>query len=210
MAKNKTKSQERLTNFNSWYSQDKDGYKKFAESKRLQTRFTQEALTEIFDKAREYIVEQKADNKPLTVSGFLIACECNRTDFKRMKHREYDWRLYQMMDYRGISGNDLQPVFDDVFRCHINYWIDADGAMYVMETYGDILERIYLMIQEQLEVAAYDIHGNPTGVVFLLKVIFGWTGNQTEPMPQQNGIHIATKEEAKEACRRLFEEDQIR
>lgn len=196
------KNSETFKMYNTWYSQDREQYRRFAESKRNQTVFKQERLTEVYDRGRAYIIEQQEKGEPLTVSGLQLACRCNRTDFKRMRHHEYDWRRYQFMDYKGIQEEDLQLVRDDLFNRDVEYWTDEDGVIYVMNTYSEVIEWFYLQIQKQLEIACYQ-NRNPAGSIFLLKSQFGWDDKQQTRVEKTAPVHVATAEEAKNALKRL-------
>lgn len=200
-----SENNQNLIRFNTWYSQDKETYRKWAESKRKQTNFTQERLTEIFDKGVAYIKRQRQNNEPLTISGLQFATNCNRTDFHRMRNREYDWRLFQFIDYKGIDlDKEIITEHNDTLNMDIDYYIDEDGVAYVMEMYGDIAERFYLQIEVQLEERLYTKQ-RPAGAIFLLKSCFGWTDTpDTNTAIVNKSIHIATREEANKSLQELL------
>ena len=193
-----TPENENIRKWNTWYSQDKKQYQKFAKAKREGNRFRQETLTEIYEKGRAYIIEQREKGIPLTTSGLQLACNCNRMDFSRMRSGEYDWRRYQFMDYAGIDEADLLVEFDEALRFHVEYAPDEHGEIYDVNTYSDIINRFYLEIQAELEIACYTNH-NPRGAIFLLKSIFGWTDTVTAQVsiPANAEIHIASLTEAR-------------
>ena len=198
-------NKERLRTFNTWYSEDRDKYRQFAEAARIRGRFTQEMVSDLYDRGRAYIIECREADKPLTVAGLQIACDCNKMAFSRMKRGEFDWRLFQFMEYKGIREDDIECFRDDELQYSVNYWTDEDGVMYIMEMYSSIIERFYLDIQNQIETACYDNKGNPSGLIFALKSAFGW---HDKPEDQKTGVavgHIATREEAAAAIKRITE-----
>lgn len=198
-----TPENENLKLWNTWYSEDKAQYRKFAESKRENNRFKQESLTEIYRKGREYLISCCDAGEPITITGLQIACDCDKMSFSRMRRGEYDWRLYQFLDYCGLSESDIITEHDDFLNCDIAYVPDANGELWVANTYSEIIERFYLEIQKELEILCYTSN-NPKGAIFLLKSLFGWDDRQ-----QQTGqtitaqVHVATMEEAKKAIERL-------
>lgn len=197
-----TENSERFKRFNTWYSRDRETYRKFAESKRRQTRFTQESLTAIYYAGRDYIIEQQEKGEPLTISGLQIACGCNRTDFRRMKSGEYDWRRFQFQEYAGIDESELQTIHDDHLGFDVTFWFDQDGERFVMNLFSEVMEWFYLTIQEQLEAVCYT-NNKPLGAIFLLKTCFGWSDKPKEYRADKSPVSVATKEEAEEALKRL-------
>lgn len=200
-----TPENDNIRKWNTWYSQDKKQYQKFARAKREGNRFKQEALTEIYEKGRAYIAERKESGEPITISGLQLACGCNRMDFSRMRSGEYDWRRYQFLDYAGVDEADILTEFDEVLRLDVEYAPDENGEVYVMNHYSDIIERFYLEVQAQLELACYQSQ-NPRGAIFLLKSVFGWDDHaqaQVSVVPVEP-IHIATREEAEQARKELL------
>lgn len=205
-----TPENENIKKWNTWYSEDKKQYQQFARSRRERNRFKQEALTEIYQRGREYIMEHRVSGDPITTSGLQLACGCNRMDFSRMRSGEYDWRRYQFMEYNGIDESDILVEFDEVLSLDIEYAPDKDGELMVVNLYSEILNRFYLEIQNQLETACYTSY-NPRGAIFLLKSIFGWADNQQDAgkglaqvIVTPAEIHIATRDEAEQAMKDLL------
>lgn len=191
-----------LKKWNNWYSEDKAGYQKYAESKRKHNRFNQERLTEIYGRMRDYVTKKQTAGEPLTIGGLQLSAGCNKMDFSRMRSGSYDWRTYQFQHYKGIAEADITSVHDDLINLDILYWTDEDGAMYILNPYSIITERFYMLIQEQLEALCYTSN-NPRGAIFLLKSAFGWSDNQPEVQIITGGIHVASKEEAQEALKTM-------
>lgn len=118
-----------------------------------------------------------------------------------MRNREYDWRKYQFMHYNGITEADVTINHDDLLNLDILYWMDEDGALWILNTFSEIIESFYLLIQEQLEMLCYT-SGNPRGAIFLLKSVFGWTEDRPQEHQTFTGnIHVASKKEAEQALK---------
>ena len=203
----KTEGQKRLAEWNTYYSQDRGRYRQFAEAKRMQTSFRQERLTEILDLGKAYIMETQQAGNPLTVSGLQLACRCNKQDFYRMKRGEYDWRVFQFMEYNGIEEEDLQIVRDNDLHFDVAYWTDPDGVMYCMNMFSEVIDRFYLILQEEIETKCYMNKGNPSGLIFCLKSVFGWSDKPTSRPADVQPVHVATKEEAQAAINELYGEN---
>ena len=207
MAKCKpTQNNENMKRFSTWYSQDKETYQKWAQAKRLQTKFTQEHLTQIYDYARDYVLECREKGKALTISGLQLATHCNKMDYSRMRSGEYDWRMLQFAEYKGIDlEHDITPIYDDLLCMTVDYWISPDGEMFIMSFYSDIIDRFYLLIQEQTEELLYK-SPNPRGPIFILKAVFGFNDRpQDQPKEVIAPLHIATREEAERARKELMQ-----
>lgn len=199
-----TENNENMKRYTTWYSKDKEQYKKWAESKRTQTKFTQEFLSEIFYKGKTYIQEHKQTGEPLTVSGLQLALGCNKTDICRMKAGNYDWRLFQFMEYEGITDSDLITEYDEFLNMYVDYYIDADGVAYIMLMYSDVIERFYLELEAELEERLY-MSNKPNGIIFTLKACFGWKDKpDKENVIVRNTVHVATKEEADRSLKELL------
>lgn len=208
MAKGKlTENNENLKRFNTWYSEDKGTYQKWAQAKRQQTKFTQEHLTQIYDYGRDLVIKAREAGEPITISGLQLATRCNKMDFSRMRNGEYDWRLFQFAEYEGIDlEHDIVTQYDDILCMDIEYWISPDGEMLVMSTYSEIIDRFYLLIEEQLSNMLFTVN-NPKGPIFILKNAFGWSDRPQEQPKQEivAPLHLATLEEAEQACKALLE-----
>ena len=200
-----TENNENMKRYNTWYSQDITKYKEWAQAKRLQTKFTQEHLTQIHGWACDYVNECRANGTALTISGLQLATHCNKMDYSRMKNGEYDWRMLQFAEYKGIDlENDITPIYDELLCMTVDYWINPDGEMLIMSYYSDIIERFYLLIQEQTEEMLVT-SPNPRGPIFILKSAFGWSDRpQEQPIQAVAPLHIATLEEAERARKELL------
>lgn len=189
--RNTTKIQE----YNSRYKNELDGYKQFAESRRKNRTFTQEQLTVYYDRANEYIRDRDDEDKPYTISGVILALGIDDMSFKRMKDGDYDYRLYEYMDLNNIT--------DDMVRLDGNNvpYVEIDGKRVILIPYSEVIEKIYLMLQEQIETRLYE--KGRVGDIFALKSKYGWSDSGEKPQTVNQTLVIATEEQAREAIRLL-------
>lgn len=204
----KSRRSDKITQFNTWYSQDIESYKRFAENRSSATRYNQEYLTELTYRIKDYLTEQETSNQPFTVTGLYMCLTMQKKDYYKAKKGEFDWKLYQFADYHGIGIEELDDLeeLEDEHLGILHIWTDEDGQVFIMETYSTIINKALLRIQAQLEESLYTSR-NPVGCIFLLKSRFGWSDKpdqaKTNTVTRVN--HIATRDEAEQALKRLKE-----
>ena len=201
MAKPRKPNTKRISQFNTWYSQDIEEYKRFAEGRSQSHRFTQEYLTELTEKIVTYIREKEYEDKPLTIAGFYLALGIQKKDYFRMKNGEFDYRLYQYMEYHKIEPAEIRSDWQEPLG-YIDYWIDADGQIWVMNTYSEIIEKALLVMQEQVETRLLTAKSNAavSANIFIMKAKFGWSDkpdNTVNNYYQFSADTLPTYEEAK-------------
>jgi len=213
MARPRNPNTTKISQFNTWYSQDIEEYKRFAEGRSQSHRFTQEYLTELTEKIIVYIEEQKDADKPITIAGFYLALGIQKKDYFRMKNGEFDYRLFQFMEYKGISPEDIQRDWQEPLG-YIEYWIDADGQLWVMNTYSEIIEKALLLMQMQTEERLLTAKNNSqvSAAIFLLKAKFGWSDKPDVNIYntlQYSTTQLPTYEEAKRSLLELTGDEAV-
>lgn len=204
----KSKRSDRITQFNTWYSQDIEAYKRFAENRSKATRYNQEYLTDLTFRIKDYLTQQETSKQPFTVTGLYMCLEMQKKDYYKAKKGEFDWKLYQFADFHGITFEDLDnlEVIEDDQLGDLHIWTDENGQVYIMETYSTIIERALLLIQSQIEANLYTSR-NPVGCIFLLKSRFGWSDKPDQAQGVLKIPHIATRAEAEEALKSIEKPD---
>lgn len=149
-------------------------------------KYTQDDVYRVMRDLSEYAEEQKKNNKPLTVAGFIMAS----------KLPERTW--YEAKDGR-LDDITAIYAFD-----HDEY-VDPDtGETLPLVTMSHVCKNAYLLIQAQLEGNCYTNRGNPAGSIFGLKAQFGWSDDNAPQHVVQNLV-IADPEQAKKAMQMLAE-----
>lgn len=203
----KSRKADKITRFNTWYSQDIKSYKKFAENRSRATRYTQEYLTELTYRIKDYLSQRDAAKQPFTVTGLFMSLEMQKKDYYKARNGEFDWKLYQFADFKGLSCEDLENLeqIEDEQLGLLRIWTDEDGQVFIMETYSTIIEKALLVLQDRLEQRLYTNTKNPVGIIFILKSRFGWCDKPEQRVSKTIISHIASKEEAKKALQDLQE-----
>ena len=206
MAKPRKPNTAKISQFNTWYRQDIEEYKRFAEGRSRSHRFSQEYLTELTEKIVVFIREREQNEEPLTIAGFYMALDILKKDYFRMKNGEFDYRLYQFMDYHDIQPEDILSEWQEPLGM-IDYWIDEDGQLWVMNTYSEIIEKALLVMQEQVETRLLTAKSNAavSANIFLMKAKFGWSDKPetVNNLYQFNNVQLPTYEEAKRSLSAL-------
>lgn len=176
---------------NAAYKQEIDTYKRMAENRRATRRYRQEDLALYLGRVVEYIESKKDSGKPLTISGVTLAMKVNSEAFKGMRNGEYDYLLDEFITLNGVSEEEWE-------------WIDGypywNGV--AMFSYSEMLDMVYLMIQDQRETACSSLRGNPAGNIFLLKAQQGFREDEA-PQTVNQTLVIADVDKAKEAMKLL-------
>lgn len=176
---------------NDEYSKELTAYKRMAEAKRNLRVIKQEDAQTYLDRVIEYIDEKQSGGKPLTVSGVNLAMKVSSMAFRHMREGDYDYLAEEYIALNGLSEEDIE------------YY---DGVPYhngvLLMPYSDIIDRVYLMIQEQRETACSSLRGNPAGNIFLLKAQQGFREDST-PQTVNQTLVIADVDKAKEAMKLL-------
>ena len=198
MEKPRKANTDKITMFNTWYSKDIKEYKRFAKNKSNAFRYSQEYLTELTTNIVSYLKGTKESGKPLTIAGFYRSMNIQKKDYYKMKNGDFDWKLYQFMDFNNIQETDIQ-VFEDGTLGFVEYWLDADGQFFVMNTYSEIIEKALLVLEMQAEERLLSAKSNSSisAAIFILKAKFGWSDKpDTNVLISNSTMNVANKQEA--------------
>ncbi|MEI3503419.1 MAG: hypothetical protein V8Q42_07120 [Anaerovoracaceae bacterium] len=108
---NRVKGQPRqgktLTEASKAYSDHITHYKKLAEERRKASPYRQEEAIHIYSRLQQYIVEKNAEDKPITVSGLILAARCSSDTWRRMQSGDYDYRLFEYIDMYNVDMDSI-------------------------------------------------------------------------------------------------------
>lgn len=144
-----------------------------------------ESIQPLIDRLQEYTEKTIADGKPLTVAGYILAAGVPASKFYDMKNGTYDHIIEEFK-----ICNDLAPDTEQ--------YITPDGEVIPLVPFSDIIEKCYLLIQEQRETACSSLRGNPAGNIFLLKAQQGFREEES-PSTVNQTLVIADSEQARHA-----------
>ena len=107
-----------------------------------------------------------------------------------------------------IPEEEIQECEDETLG-HVEYWIDADGQFYIMNTYSEIIEKALLVLEIQAEerLLTAKANGAVSAAIFILKSKFGWRDKPDNNVLVCNNIHVATRKEAENCVRYLTLEE---
>ena len=194
---NRTKSgrnPQNAININKQFGEEVAAYKEAAEKIRRAKKYKQEDLATIYKRIMDYIADKREQDKPITVSGMILASGISRATWYEMLAGDYDYRLYQYIDTHNID--EMQKLDVDGMEAVIN----SDGEVVLLICYSEILQKAMLMLEEQTEERLYK--SGRVGDIFSLKAIHGWREEQS-PQTVNQTLVIATEEQAREAIKLL-------
>lgn len=204
---NKTK----IVNIARQYNDDVEAYRRFAEGRRNSTKYTQELLTEFYDRMKQYFYECKETKTPPTIGKLCIALGISKTSLHEMRKGEHDYRLPQYMDLHGVCYEDIRTKEDEFFKGFnpLEYWIDSEGKEILLMTYSEIMLRGIAYIEAEVEETI--LKGQkPVGSIFYAKSVFGYSDAPDRGTPMQEHPRIADRAEATEALDNLIDEESIK
>ena len=194
---NRTKSgrnPQNAININKQFGEEVAAYKEAAEKIRRAKKYKQEDLATIYKRIMDYIADKREQDKPITVSGMILASGISRATWYEMLAGDYDYRLYQYIDTHNID--EMQKLDVDGMEAVTN----SEGEVVLLICYSEILQKAMLMLEEQTEERLYK--SGRVGDIFSLKAIHGWREEQS-PQTVNQTLVIATEEQAREAIKLL-------
>ena len=120
---NRTKSRrdaDKIAEAGKEYGEHVEAYKKLAEKRRKACVYKQESAIHIYSRVKAYVEDRQAQEKPLTISGLILASGVSTDTYYKMSSGEYDYRLYEYMDLYSIDVEaistyiDGMPVYIDI------------------------------------------------------------------------------------------------
>lgn len=198
---NRTKGQPRngegLSNISKAISEDIASYKEIAEKVRQSRKYKQEDVVKVYNRLNAYIEGQRAEDRPLTVSGMIKASGINKTTWYDMLQGQHDYMLYQLLDTYKI---DIDSAYDIDGISATTIEIDGKEIEILLITWGDMLQKAMLSIEEQTEERLYS--KGRVGDIFALKSIHNWK-EEASPQTVNQTLVIATEEQARKAIELL-------
>lgn len=185
---------QKAININKQFGEEVAAYKEVAEKIRRAKKYKQEDLAAIYKRIMDYVADKREQDKPITVSGMILASGISRATWYEMLSGDYDYRLYQYIDTHNI---------DEMARTDIDGMeavINSEGEVVLLNCYSEILQKAMLMLEEQTEERLYK--SGRVGDIFSLKAIHGWREEQS-PQTVNQTLVIATEEQAREAIKLL-------
>lgn len=185
---------QKAININKQFGEEVAAYKEVAEKIRRAKKYKQEDLAAIYKRIMDYVADKREQDKPITVSGMILASGISRATWYEMLSGDYDYRLYQYIDTHNI---------DEMARTDIDGMeavINSEGEVVLLICYSEILQKAMLMLEEQTEERLYK--SGRVGDIFSLKAIHGWREEQS-PQTVNQTLVIATEEQAREAIKLL-------
>ena len=177
------------------YSKELESYKNFAAHRKNNRKYTQEGMYGYIVKLADYVAEQRAVKRPLTIAGVLLALGTNKDFWSKAKNGEYDFLLEEVLDKYTVTEDNIVE-FNGV-PC-----LETEDGRIPLISYSDFYEKTWLLIQNQLEENCYTNKGNPAGSIFGLKAQFDWREDESPQHLVQNLV-IADSEQAEKAMKML-------
>lgn len=167
-------------------------YKEIAEKRRKGRKYKQEDLAGIMQRLNEYIDEQTAEDKPLTIAGMIRAAGVSKSTWYEMIGGDYDHLLFQYIDLHTIPNE----LLDDANGGDIPSFLDGEGHEIPLIMFSEALQKAVLRVEEQTEERLYS--KGRVGDIFSLKAVHGWQ-EDSQPQSVTNNLVIASPEQAKRA-----------
>lgn len=194
---NRTKSKrnaDTITESTKRISDDISRYKEIAEKVRRSRKYRQEDLWNIYQGLKAYIDRQSKEDRPITVSGMILASGISSGTWYEMLNGDYDYRLYEYIEMYNTDIDAPTGTIDN-----IPYAEDENGRILLIP-YSTLLQKAMLLQQEQTEERLYS--KGRVGDIFALKAMHGWQ-EETSPHTVNQTLVLASPEQAKEAIKML-------
>ena len=193
---NSPRNTEKIVRLSKQFRTEVDEYKRYATERRNNRKYTQEMLADVYTKAVDYLEECRKSHKPMTIAGIMLNTGLNKDVWSKAGMGEYD---YLLEEYMALNTTDNITEIDG-----LPYHINEDGSLVLLIPWSEVVQKLRLIIQDQLEQNLYTNKGNPAGSIFSLKANYQW---QEEPVTQhvENTLVIADASQAKKAMAMLLE-----
>lgn len=160
-------------------------------AKRERSPYSPEKQGEFIEKLADYVEQQEEQRKPLTVAGFILASGIPKRTWYEMKRGDYDAGIEE---YKMLKGIPLDA----------EEWTTEDGEVLSLIPWSDVIDRCYLLAQQERETACIaGKAGNVIGNIFLLKSQHGLSDQPQQVQNQTNIQVVANAETAIKALEML-------
>lgn len=172
-------------------------YREIANKFREARKFKQEYFFPMYKRLEAYIESQRGKEKPLTISGLILASGVSQTTFNEMRNGKHDYALYQYADYEGVDlENDIVEDYNG-----LPYHVNSKGIEVLLVPASEILQRALLLQQEETETRLYE--KGRVGDIFSLKAQHGWQEEEKQQITN-NTLVIASESDSQRALQRLL------
>lgn len=168
--------------------------KELTEQLKKQRKYKQADLYRIYNNIKEYAERQRQEERPLTISGMILASGVSKATWYEMSKGDYDYRLTQYIQAYNIDIDSVS-YYDG-----IPYIEDNEKNIILLIHYSEIIQKALLMQEEQTEERLYK--NGRVGDIFALKSQHGWKEDAT-PQTVNQTLVIATEEQARKAIELL-------
>lgn len=183
-----------MTEISKQISEDITRYKVIAEKVRRSRKYRQEDLYGIYQRLKAYVERQAEEDRPITVSGMILASGVNRNTWYELINGEYDYRLFEYMELHDITADSITDEVDGMPAV-----MGENGAILLIP-FSEMMEKAMLLQQEQTEERLYE--KGRVGDIFALKAMHGWQEEQS-PHTVNQTLVISSPEQAREAIKLL-------
>ena len=194
-------SAEHIGKLNAAFAQELAGYREFAAARRNRRKYTQEGMTDMYTRVCEYAQECERAHAPMTIAGVQMALNTNKDFWSKAQAGEYDFLLEEYLALHNLTEDDFTYIDGEPWHVYT----DADTgecAQVMLIPFSDFVQKVRLILQDQLERNLYTNKGNPAGSIFSLKAQFDW---QEDHAPQHlvQQLVIADNDQARKAIELL-------
>lgn len=157
--------------------------RKMAENRRKRSPYSAEKQNSFIEKLSDYVENQHKEGKPLTIAGFMLASGIPKKTWYEMRDGKYDASIEEYRMLKGIPEDAEE-------------FTTEDGEILPLLLWSDIIERCYLLAQQEREEACVSGKaGNVIGNIFLLKAHHGLNDNPMFGVQSQTNIQIVANSE---------------
>lgn len=168
-----------------------DAARNLAIARRERSPYSPERQGEFVEKITAYIEKQERERKPLTIAGFILASGIPKQSWYDMKNGRYDAGLEEYKALKGIPADAEE-------------WVTEDGVVLSLIPWSEIVDRCYLLAQQERETACIaGKAGNVVGNIFLLKSLHDLSDQPQQVQHQTNIQVVANAETAIKALEML-------
>ena len=174
------------------YKRSVEYYKEMIRKYQSNAKYKQDFSWELYTRLAGYIQAMRESGRPITSAGLILASGMSKGSWVKMCHGEMDHQLMIYMDM-----HDCTEVYDyDGMPC-----CDVDGKRVILLPMSEILEKIYLIKEDEVETRLYE--KGRVADIFALKAGHGWIEEEKAPHTVNQTLVIASPKEAEEAIKLL-------
>lgn len=178
---------------NKLYKEINDHHRALAERYRNGRVYSQEFAYVLYKRMKDYVDEVRGSDKPITISGLILASGINKLTWYSMKNGKKDYELFSFMDCNKVSFEDAEYI-DGL------PYVEHCGNIVLLITFSEVIEKILLMHEDETETRLYE--KGRVGDIFALRSQHHWQEEQS-PQTVNQTLVIASEEQARKAIEML-------